>query len=108
MYYLPLLYVPYKQGDENVVFDNHVSATNQIKDNTTIKAAVHPNPVGHNNVTPVHITFEMERGMPATISIHNMQGQLVRTLRDNEYYSQGEHIVHLGGRLAPPRKGERG
>ncbi len=95
MYYLPLLYVPYKQGDENVVFDNHVSPTNQVIDKTTIKASIQPNLVGRNNATPVHITFEMERGMPATISIRNMMGQLVRTLRDNEYYSQGEHIVHL-------------
>lgn len=94
MYYLPLLYVPYKQGDENVIFDNHVSAVDNIL-SEPIPASVYPNPVRADHPTPAHITFELSSGMPVTVSVYDIKGQLVRNLRENEYFGQGQHILHL-------------
>ena len=94
MYYLPLLYVPYKPGDENVIFDNHLSDVNIIS-NETLTASLYPNPVSTHQTAPVHIQFELDRGMPVDVGIYNINGQLVRSLREKEYFSQGQHIIHL-------------
>jgi hypothetical protein len=95
MYYLPLLYVPYKPGDENVIFDTHTSSVQQIKEPSAISATVFPNPVNQGAANPVQINFELERGMPVKIEVLDAQGRLIRTLRDQEYFSKGQHIVHL-------------
>ena len=94
MYYLPLLYVPYKTGDENVIFDNHLSDVNNIS-NVTLTASIYPNPVSSNHPNPVHIQFELDRGMPVDVGIYNINGQLVRSLREKEYFAQGQHFLHL-------------
>ena len=101
MYYLPLLYVPYKSGDENTIFDAHVSSTQNVYSVSPLQASLYPNPVSNNNQLPVHITFEMENGATANIDIFNTSGQLVRKLRDNEYFGQGQHIVHLQANHLP-------
>ncbi|MBK8518523.1 MAG: T9SS type A sorting domain-containing protein [Saprospiraceae bacterium] len=101
MYYLPLLYVPYKDGDENIVFDNHLSATLDINKPAPIVASLYPNPASYTNEMPVHITFELENGMPVSIDLFDVNGQLVRRLRDNEFFGQGQHIVHLQANHIP-------
>ncbi|MBL0025576.1 MAG: T9SS type A sorting domain-containing protein [Saprospiraceae bacterium] len=101
MYYLPLLYVPYKDGDENIVFDNHLSATLDINKPAPIVASLYPNPASNTNEMPVHITFELENGMPVSIDLFDVNGQLVRRLRDNEFFGQGQHIVHLQANHIP-------
>ncbi len=95
MYYLPLLYVPYKAGDENVVFDQNTTNVSEIATASGIKATLYPNPASSNSELPIHITFTLDRGMPVNIDIYDVNGHLVRSLRKGEYFGQGNHIVHL-------------
>ena len=95
MYYLPLLYVPYKTGDENVVFDQNTSSAVDIMANEPLLATIYPNPTKSGDTYPVHINFQLKNGMPVRIEVFNINGQVIRVLRDHEYFSQGSHIVHL-------------
>lgn len=94
MYYLPILYVPYKIGDENTVFDPTSSLPSD--DNpSSIQAILYPNPVSGMTNQPVHIQFEVQQGLAISIDIYDMNGQRVRQLVTNEFFSKGDHIVHL-------------
>lgn len=95
MYYLPLLYVPYKNGDENVIFDQNTTSVIETTSGSSIKATLYPNPVKSNDDTPIHIDFTLDRGMPVSIDVFDVNGRIVRTLKENEFYSQGSHLVHL-------------
>ena len=95
MYYLPLLYVPYKSGDENVVFEQTSSVVDWTSTSPGISAKVYPNPTTSESNLPLHIEFSLKSGFPIRIEVFNGQGKLIRTLRENEYYGQGDHIVHL-------------
>jgi hypothetical protein len=91
MYYLPLLYVPYKSGDENVVF-NQTSNVNDITLINTPETKIFPNPATNGLI---QIEFTLDQGMPLRIEVFNSDGKLIRNLRDNEYFSMGDHIIHL-------------
>ena len=95
MYYLPLLYVPYKSGDENIVFDTHTSPVNDIQKGESIQAKVFPNPISSLQNNPLQITFDLPSGMPVGIDLLDINGQQIRKLSDNEYFGPGQHIVHL-------------
>lgn len=95
MYYLPLLFVPYKAGDENIVFSEGTSSTFDQKDLPVVPTTIHPNPVASSSNFPVHITFELQSGMPVRVELLDINGKVVRVLKDNEYFGQGKHIVHL-------------
>jgi len=95
MYYLPLLYVPYKTGDENVIFDQNTSSIADIVGSEPLVATIYPNPTKTGDTYPVHINFQLKNGMPVRIEVFNLNGQVIRVLRDHEYFSQGSHIVHL-------------
>ena len=100
MYYLPILYVPYKNGDENVVFDE-TSSVSLEDSQMSIQAKLYPNPVTAATNLPVHIQFEMNQGLAASIDIYDVNGNRVRQLVNNEYFGKGNHIVHLEARNLP-------
>lgn len=94
MYYLPIFYVPYKAGDENVVFDETTTSTTDIK-STHISGKVFPNPIQRSQSSMAQIAFHLNSGFPVSIDITDGQGQLIRNLRDFEYFGQGDHLIHL-------------
>jgi hypothetical protein len=94
MYYLPLLYVPYKSGDENVVFEESTSNVYDIE-SSALKAKIYPNPISVQQTYPAHVQFQLQSGTTVSMEIYNEAGQLVRTLFRNEYFSDGDHIVHI-------------
>lgn len=94
MYYLPFLYVPYKSGDENVVFEDNTSAVFDYK-TSNIKAGIFPNPVSVSEGFPAHIQFELTSGMPVSLSVFDESGKLVRTMFSNEFFATGKHVVHI-------------
>ncbi|MBK8370792.1 MAG: T9SS type A sorting domain-containing protein [Saprospiraceae bacterium] len=94
MYYLPLLFVPYKVGDENVVFENNTSSLYDLE-STNIKAKIYPNPISVQQTYPAHVQFQLHTGTTVSMEIYNEAGQMVRTLFKNEYFSEGDHIVHV-------------
>ncbi len=92
MYYLPLLYVPYNQGDEDVVFGEttNTNDTNHATDRNVI-FDIYPNPVEHY----VNAAFMIDRGQPLKIEIIAMDGTVVRSLRQNEFFRVGDHIINF-------------
>lgn len=94
MYYLPLLFVPYKSGDENVVFEDNTSAVYDYH-NSDLKVGIFPNPVSRNNSSPVHVRFDLPVGGPVTIEIFTIDGKFIRSYAKNEYYSAGPNILLL-------------
>ncbi|MBK9150131.1 MAG: T9SS type A sorting domain-containing protein [Saprospiraceae bacterium] len=91
MYYLPLLYVPYRQGDENVIFSG-TSSVREPESITPTEILVYPNP-GTGELT--QIQFSLEQGQAITIEIRDIHGALVRILRQGEYYGPGRHAIQL-------------
>jgi hypothetical protein len=89
MFYLPFLYVPYKNGDENVTFGGQPTATYDPK--KLIQCSINPNPASRDNW--VDIQFNIENGGPVQIDILDAQGRLLRKLRNNEFFGPGDHLI---------------
>ncbi|MBK8699849.1 MAG: cytochrome c [Saprospiraceae bacterium] len=93
MYYLPLLHIPYKPGDENIVFD----------ETTGTKDPVHINPAKPGlNISPnpatgelVNVSFNLPEALVLNISLHDASGKFVRFIREAEFFTQGINYVHL-------------
>ncbi len=94
MYYLPIFYVPYKSGDEDIDFNETNSATDDIK-SKYISGKIFPNPVARNHASRTQIAFHLTSGFPVKIEIIDAAGTTVRNIRDNEYFGQGSHTIHL-------------
>ncbi|MFZ1705457.1 MAG: cytochrome c [Saprospiraceae bacterium] len=94
MYYLPLLYVPYKNGDENVVFDQTSSVQYDFA-SSEIQAGLFPNPVSIQSAFPTHVQFYLKTGTSLTMEVFDEVGKKIKTLLKNEFFSEGDHITHL-------------
>jgi len=103
MYYLPLLFVPYNTGDENIIFSPITSVKDEFGSNHNIKgASIFPNPALSNSQLPTNITFSIAQAGPINIELLRANGEHVRRLKDNEFYQTGSHLVHLQqNHLAP-------
>jgi len=92
MFYMPFLFVPYQQGDEDIIFDQMVSTDDVLADRNDYKLfPVTPNPV-ENYVTA---SFNMKKGGSVNVNIIDIQGNLVRQLRKNEYFHTGQHFLNF-------------
>lgn len=101
MYYLPIFYVPYEEGDENIVFDDIGTSTTDItQDFSQLRLhPISPNPISGNSW--VNIAFELSKGESVNISIYDLEGKLVKQIRKNEFFAKGKHHVQLdAGQLA--------
>jgi len=93
MYYLPLYFVPYQEGDENIVFsDGSTTSTEDItSDDNNFIYSISPNPVQG----MVNVKFNMDTGGPVNIDIHSIDGKRIKSLRKGTFYNTGAHIVHF-------------
>ena len=91
MYYLPILSIPYQEGDEDVIFSDPTSSIKEIDivSSNWIKP-IYPNPVADGLI---YIDFNLNRGTSVKVSIVDVNGKLVRTLRRNEYFGIGSHKI---------------
>jgi hypothetical protein len=94
MYYLPIFYVPYKAGDENIVFNETNTSVSDVK-SKYISGKIFPNPVNRNQASWTQISFNLTSGFPVKIDLVDAAGTVVRNLRDQEYFGQGDHMIHL-------------
>jgi len=93
MYYLPILSVPYAEGDENVVFTSVDDLTeNGIGSPANSIVSLSPNPTIGGSMA---VDFELERGMAVQVRIVDTQGKIVRVIRPAEYFSMGAHRVYV-------------
>jgi hypothetical protein len=93
MYYLPLLYVDYRDGDENIVFDStYIEDEEDFIFPEDKLYPISPNPVSNELVA---VGFSLAQGKAVNVSVVDINGRLVRIIRRNEFFDMGKHIVHL-------------
>ena len=95
MYYLPIYYVDYKDGDEDIIFEeDDITSLNELGIYTYQNKIynIHPNPASGGNV---QLGFSIERGGPVEVSVYDMNGRLVRNVRKGEYYGMGQHVLNV-------------
>jgi hypothetical protein len=95
MYYLPFLYLPYEDGDETYVFgeDGTITGTEEatlpLAENRM--HAVYPNPTTGASTA----FFSLAEKSMLSIEIRDLQGKLVRKVRQNELHLRGQYQVPL-------------
>jgi len=90
MYYLPIGFVRYQPGDEDIVFEGTTS-TEEIEKDQSFLYPISPNPV--NDLTVAG--FRLAHGQSVNISILDIEGKLVRELREGEFFNTGEHFINF-------------
>lgn len=92
MYYLPILYVPYALGDEEVVFDENLTATEGDFNLVTPENKMYPvfpNPTGDEVIAG----FSLANRSHVDIQVLDLQGQVIKIISDNQLYLSGYHQV---------------
>ncbi len=93
MYYLPLLYVPYKTGDENVIFDETNTGLEELSDLFNTKSlTIYPNPASGGMI---NVAFNLKIASKISISVLDINGQLVRQIRNGEFFNSGINYTHV-------------
>jgi hypothetical protein len=94
MYYLPILTVPYKVGDESVKFDTEVisSSTEVVGQQSKYTLDVNPNPV---STELMNVRFYLPNPATVNIALFDIKGQKVKDLRKGEFYNSGDNFVHI-------------
>ncbi len=92
MYYLPLSFVLYQPGDENVIFNDNTVATNGPK---FVKASdklfpISPNPIKND---PIQLAYRLYSNSQVRISLLDMNGREIMELINEKNQMPGEHIV---------------
>ncbi len=98
MYYLPILSVPYKAGDENIVFQDVSTSVEEFNEVQTSILGITPNP---SSSEYSYLSFNLHQGQDVNISVFDTKGQLIRTIKKQEYYSQGQHSVPIHTETLP-------
>jgi len=95
MYYLPIAYVPYNDGDENVIFADTATPTNDLDIESNTIELISPNP----GSGLVNVRFSVNYGEPLSIAITDISGAKIKMIRKQEFYNQGDHIVHFDSNI---------
>ena len=89
MYYMPFDFVPFREGDEDVIFDPTTSTEDGPEPNRSRLLPLYPNPVEGR----VKVDFYLAQGQALSIAIFDIEGRLVRTLRNGEFYNTGMNSI---------------
>jgi hypothetical protein len=89
MLFLPISYVPYKAGDENIVFDEETTAVDDPQSNTVnhYLAPIVPNPAAD----VAYVNYVLAQPDHITLRVLDMQGHVIRTLASGEFMEAGAH-----------------
>jgi hypothetical protein len=97
MYYLPIGFVDYQEGDEDIVFTETTVSTSEIETDQSLIYPLRPNPVDDFTIAGFHLT----KGQPLNISIFDINGNRIRTLRESEFFNMGEHFINFSTKNLP-------
>jgi hypothetical protein len=92
MFYLPLLSVPYRPGDENIVFSSTTASPTLDKVPVSTLYDIIPNPTAEENI---NVKFYLDRGQSVQFAIYDVNGRIVRIIRNQEFFDQGEHSIPI-------------
>ena len=92
MFYLPLLFLDYQTGDENITFNDSTGITGLASLISSDKLyPIHPNP----GSGIVKIGFTLERGDIVSLKVMDVNGRLVNTIIRNQFCLPGFHTNEL-------------
>lgn len=90
MFYLPLSYVLYQPGDENILLgDDPVSFDGNDKHIKTLLNPVFPNPVKDE----INISFVLNGDQQIQMDLVNLMGEEIFKVIDKKTYMQGQHVI---------------
>jgi hypothetical protein len=98
MYYLPILSVPYNSGDENIVFEDVSTSVEEFDESKTSIIGITPNPAYSEYA---YVSINMNQGQNINLSVYDTKGQHIRTIRKEEYFSQGIHSIPIHTETLP-------
>ena len=91
MFYLPISFLPYQIGDENIVFEDEVVGNLNIK---TVADKLYPiYPVPASDI--VKFGYTLETSGNVSLSIFNMEGKLIQSVHQNSFHLPGYHTKEL-------------
>ncbi|MEP6646677.1 MAG: T9SS type A sorting domain-containing protein [Saprospiraceae bacterium] len=90
MLFMPINYVAYKQGDENVNLDDQTTAIEDpnVRFVNHYLAPIIPNPVSDE----AYINYVLEHSDHITLRVLDMQGQVITNISSNEWNTEGAHL----------------
>ena len=88
MFYLPISFVQYREGDEDIVFNDSLSSTyNPPPAQAFALRAPWPNP----SRNEIQFMFELYRSADISMIVYDIEGNVVESLITKEKYTAGEH-----------------
>lgn len=91
MFYLPILYLDYQNGDEDIEFEEGHLSTEEFHFVTDKLYSVAPNP----SSDMVKVGFTLATGTNIRLSLYDSKGTLVKVLVNNQPYYPGMHVQTL-------------
>ncbi|MEN0051131.1 MAG: T9SS type A sorting domain-containing protein, partial [Bacteroidota bacterium] len=100
MFYLPIAYVDYQEGDEDVIFEeDDVTSTEEIElvYPKTKLYPIYPNPTSDQ----ITVGFSLAKGSSVSLQISDINGRLLKTINEKVFYPIGQHQLQVNtNRLA--------
>jgi len=94
MYYLPIGFVTYQDGDEDIVFSETTVSTANPQTTKNRIFPIQPNPVDDHSLAGFHL----DQGQTVDITIFDIEGKKVRSLREGEFFNMGNNYVDFSTR----------
>ncbi len=93
MYYLPLVYVNYMPGDEDIILSDEPTAVEDLNLHFTKDRLypVYPNPAN----TEITIGFSLATAGKVTMEIADLQGKKWKSVLADQFYKSGHHQMRL-------------
>ena len=92
MYYLPILFADYKEGDEFVSFASSTTSVTELSPESKGQLfPISPNPVEDD----LFLEYQLEKGLPISIQLLDQQGRLLRNVRSNVFHQKGNHALNI-------------
>ncbi len=94
MYYLPFSYVPYRSGDENIVFDDGTTSVDgeiELIHPENKLYPIYPNPSGGE----ITIGFLLAKADHITVNLVDISGKILKQIISNQWHTAGTHQMEV-------------
>lgn len=91
MFYIPFLFVPYEDGDEDLVFDDPTSANSGLRLPKNKLYPIYPNP----GTDRIHVGFELIHTTEIQLLVYDSKGALVEQLMRASSVFPGQHQLEF-------------
>lgn len=95
MFYLPLIYLSYQPGDENIEFEDLATAVQDPSRFYSVKDELYPILTPNPTAERVNIGFTLAAGSPVTLKLVSANGTVIKTWMQHQFHLAGWHSVEL-------------